>query len=372
MTGRLDESIFGDVDSHQESRTSRRRLRPRRRRGVTIVAAVLLFAAGAWLATTVLLPWVSGLTAEKDYQGQGDGAVTVVIQPGDTGRDIAANLERAGVVRTAGAFESALADGPGSQLQPGTYQLRSRMSGAAALSLLRDPASRSVRKVTVREGLWRDETFAVLAKATGRPLSEYQAAAADPGLLGLPAVAKGNVEGYLFPATYSFEPSDDAQDQLRTMISEAVKQLQGLGLPEQKWQRTVIVASVIEGEARRPEDRGKVARVIENRLAAKQMLQMDSTVNYAVQRRAVTTTDAERRVDKGYGTYARYGLPVAPVGNPGLTSLRAAMSPTPGDWLFFVTVNPDTGETRFATTDTDHAANVAQFQAWCQAHSGRC
>ncbi len=368
MTQRLDDSIFA---GHQDEAPPPRRGKGARR-GLTIALAVLVVLLAGGFAVAQWTPLLRGIGAVSDYDGAGHDQVTVQIKTGDTGRDIAANLERAGVVRSAGAFEAALDRAPSPELQPGTYRLRQQMSGASALSLLRDPAARNVVKVTIREGLWKNEVFALLAKATGRPLAAYQAAAKDPGLLGLPATAGGNVEGYLFPSTYSFEPADTAEDHLRTMVGQTTKQLSDLGVPEEVRQRVLIVASIVEAEARLAPDRAKVARVIDNRLAANKMLQMDSTVSYGVQRRSITTTDAERAVKNGYGTYAHAGLPVGPIGNPGLASIKAALSPTPGKWMYFTTINPDTGETRFEDTDVEHAASVKLFQAWCAANKGRC
>lgn len=369
MTDRLDDHLFGESGQVPGSGRPKRR---RARRGVVILLAVVLFAIGIALAYTLARPAANALFGAKDYEGAGSGSTRVLIEDGATGRDIAANLERSGVVKTARAFESALSDTPGPALQPGTYELRREMSAASALAALRDPASKVVVKVTVREGLWKSEIYDLLSKATGHSVQDYQAAAEKPALLGLPTSAKGNLEGYLFPQTYSFQPGSSPADQLRAMIAETIKQTSDLGITEAQRPRLLIMASLVEGEAQTEADRAKVTRVILNRLAAGQRLQLDSTVNYAVQRRSVTTTDAERAQDKGYGTYARDGLPVAPIGNPGVSSLRAAMHPAAGPWLFFVTVNPDTGETRFATTDTEHMANVKLFQGWCAANPGRC
>jgi len=85
-----------------------------------------------------------------------------------------------------------------------------------------------------------------------------------------------------------------------------------------------------------------------------------------VQKRAVTTTDAERATVNAWNTYTKDGLPSTPIANPGVESLQAAAAPATGSWLFFVAVNPATGETKFATTQAEHDKYVAEFQAWCQ------
>ena len=125
-------------------------------------------------------------------------------------------------------------------------------------------------------------------------------------------------------------------------------------------------------------DRAKVARVIENRLAAKDgptrgLLQMDSTVHYAVKKRGKAgTTDADRASASPYNTYRVQGLPPGPINNPGAASIAAAANPAEGPWLFFVTVNPSTGETRFASTVAEHQGNVNLFNQWCRDNAGKC
>jgi UPF0755 protein len=232
--------------------------------------------------------------------------------------------------------------------------------------------------VTIREGLWKSEVFAALSKGTGVPVADYQAAAKDPAALGLPASAKGNLEGWLFPSTYEFPTKATAAEQLKTMVAKTAAVLDKAGVAEQDRQRVLTVASIVEGEVSGDADRGKVARVVENRLATHGppnygLLQMDSTVHYAVQKRGKAgTTDADRQSTSPYNTYKVQGLPPGPINSPGAASIEAAAHPTEGSWLFFVTVDPDTGETKFATTQAEHDNNVREFQAWCREHSDRC
>lgn len=116
-----------------------------------------------------------------------------------------------------------------------------------------------------------------------------------------------------------------------------------------------------------------VSAVIHNRLATGMPLQMDSTVHYALQDFGkVTTTAEDRAVDSPYNTYRYTGLPPGAISNPGKAALAAASQPSDIDSLFFVTVDLDSGETRFASTLAEHEANVAVFQQWCQANQGRC
>jgi UPF0755 protein len=106
---------------------------------------------------------------------------------------------------------------------------------------------------------------------------------------------------------------------------------------------------------------GKVARVIFNRLERGMPLQMDSTINYVLNRSTLKTSDADTRIDSPYNSYQRMGLPPTPIDNPGEEAMRAAITPTPGDWLYFVTVKP--GDTRFTANYEEHLRNVAEFNA---------
>jgi UPF0755 protein len=132
----------------------------------------------------------------------------------------------------------------------------------------------------------------------------------------------------------------------------------------------VTEASIVQAEAGSVEDMGKVARVLDNRIADGMPLQLDTTVNYANGKSGITTTAEDRANPSPYNTYVHPGLPPGAIGNPGEEALRAVLDPTPGDWRFFVVVDPDTGETRFAVTAAEHNQNVLLFQQWLQEHPG--
>jgi UPF0755 protein len=137
-------------------------------------------------------------------------------------------------------------------------------------------------------------------------------------------------------------------------------------------QEVVTVASIVQSEARNASDFPKVARVIYNRLDRGMPLQMDSTVHYAVGKSGqLTTTDEDRASSSPYNTYRFPGLPPGPIASPGDAALKAALHPADGDWIYFVTVNPDTGETKFAVTNAQHQRNVAQLREFCR-QSPKC
>ncbi len=247
------------------------------------------------------------------------------------------------------------------------------MSAASALALLLDPTSRITDRIVVREGLRATATIALLAKETGQPLSAYQAALRNPAALGVPAWAHGKIEGLLWPATYSFEPKTTAAQQLSTMVHLTTGQLDhGSVCPT----RTPTGCSPSRPScrwSRGPQADGpKVARVLDNRLAQGIKLQLDSTVSYVTGKPGVATTAADRANPSPYNTYVHAGLPPGPISNPGLAAIQAALHPATGSWLWFVTVNPSTGETRFESTQEQKIADTKLFQAWCSAHLAAC
>jgi uncharacterized YceG family protein len=351
----------------------RRTGRARRRRSP--LAAVLSLLVLAGLVVGIVLGGQKLLAlinpTAQDYSGQGTGAIQVRVQDGDTLSDIARTLEGADVIASTGPFvDAADTNAAAVGIQPGVYDMRLQMSGQAALDLLLDPASRLLSRVTLPEGLTVERTLARIAEETGRPVEEFQAAAADTAALGLPAWANGTLEGLLFPATYDVEPDTTPADLLRQMVTRAVQAFDELQIPEAERLTVLTKASLVQAEASSAEDMAMVARVLENRLAAGMALQLDTTVNYANNKGGITTTPEDRANPSPYNTYVHVGLPPGAINNPGEDALRAVRAPTPGDWLFFVVVNPDTGDTRFAVTKEEHDQNVLLFREWLRENPG--
>lgn len=349
----------------------RRTGRGRRKRSPLAILLSLLVLGG--LVVGIVFGGQKLLTlinpASRDYTGQGTGSVQIRVQDGDTLSDIARTLVKADVVASVGPFVNAAEANENSVgIQPGVYGMRLQMSGRAALDLLLDPKARLLSRVTLPEGLTVQRTLAKLAEQTGRPLADLQAAATDTASLGLPAYANGSLEGFLFPATYDVEPGTTPTDILRQMVARGIKAMNDLNIPEAQRLQVLTEASIVQAEAGSVEDMGKVATVLNNRLADGMPLQLDTTVNYANGKSGITTTAQDRQNPSPYNTYLHPGLTPGPISNPGEEALRAVLNPTPGDWRYFVVINPDTGETRFAVTGAEHQQNVALFQQWLREH----
>jgi UPF0755 protein len=314
-------------------------------------------------------------SSAADYAGPGEGSVTFEVTKGDSATQIGRNLKAAGVVESVDAFVAAAQNDAqaASRIQVGFYQLKKHMRAADALAVLVNPKSLMQNTVVVPEGARVAQIVDTIVKRTDIKRSAVLAALKDPTALGLPPEAKGNPEGYLFPATYEVVPGETATDLLKQMVAKSAQVDKDLDLdghagdvgltPEQ----VVTVASILEYEAKRTEDYPKVARAIYNRLKAGMPLQSDATVSYANKVSGqVWTTQAMRSNSSPYNTYQHTGLPPGPIGNPGEATLKAALNPADGPWLYWVVVNLKTGETVFSTTLAEHNQAVAQFQQYCK------
>ncbi|MFJ4966449.1 endolytic transglycosylase MltG [Streptomyces sp. NPDC088729] len=223
---------------------------------------------------------------------------------------------------------------------------------------------RSTRTLVVPEGRRATQVYAAVDRALGLAAGSTRDTVPKAGL-ALPDQAAGNPEGYLFPATYPLAPSTTPTSLLRYMADTARKRFgtdritAGARRNNISVYETVTIASIVQAEADTAADMAKVARVVYNRLLKDMPLQMDSTLNYALKRSTLDTSAGDTRIDSPYNSYQRKGLPPTPIGNPGEEALRAAVSPAPGPWLYFVTVGP--GDTRFTESYDEQRKNVEEF-----------
>ncbi|MBQ0826712.1 endolytic transglycosylase MltG [Streptomyces tagetis] len=218
--------------------------------------------------------------------------------------------------------------------------------------------------LVIPEGRRASQVYAAVDEALGLPAGTTGKSVAEADLR-LPPDAEGNPEGYLFPATYPLDGETTPEKLLTTMAETADKRFRGAPVAAGAQHnainvyQAVTIASLVQAEAATKEDMGKVARVVFNRLERGMPLQMDSTINYALNRSTLTTTVEDTKTDSPYNTYQRMGLPPTPINNPGDEAMHAAVNPTPGKWLYFVTVAP--GDTRFTADYAEHQRNVAEF-----------
>jgi UPF0755 protein len=360
---------MSELGLHMEVEPPRRPDPEKRGRGPLIMALAIFVIVLLAVAAFFFRDRVMGASAQ-DYEGAGSGEVVVEVQEGQTLSDIGATLKENGVVASAQSFISAASTNDQAQsIAPGYYRLAEKMSGDAALNAMLDPANFVVTRVVFPEGLRLDQVITRLTDATDIRASRFRDAIKDADALGLPKFAKGNAEGFLFPATYEFPPAAGARDMIQAMLVRYNEAAAGLRFKAAAKKtgytpyEVMVISSLVQAEGH-PDDYGKVARVIYNRLAAGMPLQLDATVNYVLKKSDINLSPDEIATSSPYNTYANTGLPPTPINQPGEAAMRAALTPEKGDWLYFVSVNPDTGETKFTSDYDEFLKFKAEFEKY--------
>jgi len=359
-----------------------RRQRKRRRHWLTSLVIVITLAAVGVLgykAIGIMRDASAQATHAEDYKGNGEGEVTVTIPEGASGLDIGDILQEKGVVASGKAFTNAVKNNPkGNTIQPGTYKLKKKMSANAALQAMLDPETKGDHTLTVSAGHTKQIVKDRLKQVGNFTDEQIEAAFADTAGIGLPAEAGGNVEGWLAPGTYDVTEKATPKDLVKQMVSRTVTQLKDLKVPKEDYHAVLTKASIIEREVNDSRYYGQVARVIENRLAQTNgethgLLQMDSTVQYGLGRFGGIPNSTELAdSNNAYNTYVHQGLPPGPIGSPSEEAIKAVLNPPAGSWLYFVTVNLETGETLFSSTSEEQKANTKKLDEYCKKNEEIC
>jgi len=326
-----------------------------------------VFIASA-LAIAALIAVFFLTKSAPDFSGPGQGKVVVVVVRGDSISGIASTLKDAGVVASPEAFiNAANANSKSKSIGPGRYSMLNEMSGAGAVELMLDPKSRADSRLVLPEGLRINQSLAEASAATSIPVKSFTDSLNSDGNLGLPAFANGNAEGFLFPASYDLagdETSDATLQMLFSRFNQASKEmnLEASATALGKTPYDVIkVASLVQAEGH-PNDYAKIARVIYNRLELGMPLQLDTTVAYGLGITKLSLSADELRSKTPFNTYVNPGLPKTPINSPGAAAIKAALNPAKGPWKYFVTVNLDTGETKFAKNYNKFLKAKAELQ----------
>ena len=359
-----------------------RRQRKRRRHWLTSLVIVITLAAVGVLgykAIGIMRDASAQATHAEDYKGNGEGEVTVTIPEGASGLDIGDILQEKGVVASGKAFTNAVKNNPkGNTIQPGTYKLKKKMSANAALQALLDPETKGDHTLTVSAGHTKQIVKDRLKQVGNFTDEQIDAAFADTAGIGLPAEAGGNVEGWLAPGTYDVTEKATPKDLVKQMVSRTVTQLKDLKVPKEDYHAVLTKASIVEREVNDSRYYGQVARVIENRLAQTSgethgLLQMDSTVQYGLGRFGGIPNSTELAdSNNAYNTYVHQGLPPGPIGSPSEEAIKALLNPPAGSWLYFVTVNLETGETLFSSTSEEQKTNTKKLDEYCKKNEEIC
>ncbi|MFJ4169300.1 endolytic transglycosylase MltG [Paenarthrobacter sp. NPDC089714] len=347
----------------------------RRRRVLALLITLGVFVAAIVIGAQFLKPLL-GMDKVTDYPGPGSGSVTVTVPEGAGPKQVAADMVSKKVVADADSFVKAFT-AEGGVLSPGDFTFKTEMKNSDAVAILSNKDSSKVIYFALSAGLRINESLDAISKGSGIPLQQLNAFNQAPGQFGLPAKAK-NLEGFLAPGEYRFPLGTSGKDIIQALVTATLDELKAQGITDQAKQYDVVtIASIVQAEGGQA-DYGNVAGAIYNRLKPDNketngLIQSDATVTYGLGKKSFHLTD-EEKADKSntYNTYANVGLPAGPIGSPGKTAIDAAAKPTANDYLYWVTINLDTKETKFSKTLAEHSGYVEQYNAWCAANPGRC
>jgi UPF0755 protein len=334
------EDLEARLDALQRSERKKKPRRSRRRSfGPTVFAAMLL-AVGVGAVYLVY-------TAATGASGEEARAQTarVEVVKGDTLSTVATKLERAGVIENAFVFEmQARIEGYGTEIKTGRYTFEPGQESEVILGKLTAGDAAPTIAVTIPEGLTLGETARTVASGTDVSAAAFEKAAreTDYGYAFLEDPAIKTTEGYLFPRRYDFEKGVTAAQVVDRLLGQYLLETESLdiagarerhGLTEHE---LVTVASLIEKESANAAERPVIASVIYNRLRRDMPLQIDATIQYALQRPKESLSLADLRIDSPYNTYENTGLPPGPICSPSRQSLEAAINPAETDYLYYV------------------------------------
>lgn len=370
------ESLLGTVPASGAAKA--RKKRSKRRRNLVMLATFLIFAvvvAGSFYFIRSLVKQFN----PDDYPGPGGQAVEFTVEDGWGPALISRKLEELDVVASDKLFMDALEDSKADNvvIHPGTYPLKLQMPAADATEVLVDNRPDKVFYIGLKANLRLQASLAEIAKGSGLDEKKLGELANQPEKFGLPESVK-NLEGWLHPGEYRFALDTKAEKVLSTMVDSTKDALADAGVSDlSEGYQALKIASILQAEAT-PKDYEVVSGAIQNRLDPNNnethgLLQTDSTVIYGLNRYSLQFTKAEKKdASNKYNTYVHTGLPPTPIGSPATSAINAAVNPQDNGFYYWVTVNTQTGETKFASTYAEHQVNHAQFSAWCDANPEVC
>jgi UPF0755 protein len=338
------------------------------------------------LATVGIIAWVmmmvpSTILGSEPQESLGptpqSGSVTVDISEGENAKRIGDHLQEAGVIQSGRLFRVLVAFmGIEDQLEAGSYEFDKGMTTLSVVDRIRNGITAPLM-VTIPEGLRTEEIGALLEKNGVVSEADFLSALKDDyGKPFLPQNgADTKLQGYLFPATYGFSRNATGHQAVEQMLdafeNQVMPEIQaGLGGSDLTLDQVITLASIVEREAVKPEERPLIASVFLNRMKVGMALQADPTVQFALGNDPASVdefgywkqdlTESDLNTDSPYNTYKVTGLPPGPIACPGLDSIRAVMRPAQTNYLFFV-AKPD-GSHAFAETLEEHLRNVQLYQ----------
>lgn len=359
-----EDKSFSSSSDHANNGTSSRakakarlaaKKRKRRAKIVLIVFLIFVIGVAGYAGYNAVRQWKASQNSETiaDWSGPGFGSIEFTVNSGEGAISIGSKLVKAEVVKSQAAFTSAVSAN-NKILYPGVYMLKKHMAAMDVVNILSDQ-TKAGGFLEIRAGEHASEILQRASTLSGISLDEFKLALADGGSGILPTEAKGNIEGWLEPGVYNVKSMKSAQAILSAIVKKRIVKLDSLGIPKgEDREKALIIASIAEAEVNSREYYGKVVRVILNRLAKNMPLGMDSTVGYGAGVKPIKLTQAMLDdPNNPYNTRIHKGLTPSPIGIPGDNALMATLKPEPGPWIYFVTTDLKTGETKFVDNEKD-------------------
>lgn len=325
------------------------------------------------LALLIAVPVVAGYAYLRSVGVMGESrpgkTVQITIAEGAGTGSIGRLLEERGVIESAFGFRiAAYLEGGIEELQAGRYEIATGLTARDALTaLLENPPVLEFVDVTFPEGLWLTDFARILEDKSELSGDEFLDALST-GRVRSKLLPEGvsTQEGLLFPSTYQVDEKDDEVSVARRLVKEVEDRVAALDWSEAEAMgysvyEAIIVASMIEAEAKIDSERPMVARVIYNRLEAGEPLGIDATINYAIKDHTLDLTESQLAVDSPYNTRLHAGLPPTPIGAPGVEALEAAAHPADGAWRYYVLADCE-GRHAFSSSYEEFLANKAEYQ----------
>ncbi len=318
---------------------------------LAMIAALLLFA----------IRWVQH---QIDPAGPPGATIEVSVPSGTSGSGLGKILEREGVIANSNAWRVWSQVNKVGKFQAGRYEFQQASSFDEVVAVLaKDPVVPQEQQVTIPPGFRLTQIADRVGALPGRSAAQFLEVARSKTVKSalLPIESANNLEGFVVAETLNFGLDDDETDVLVKLVDEFDRTARKTGLMSAKEKvgytpyEVLIVASLIEREAKFADERGKVARVIYNRLKGETRLQLDATTVYDLGGGQPTAADIKK--DAPYNTYTRLGLPPTPICTPSVESIEAALNPTVGDWRYYVVTETD-GRSSFANTFEEHKQNI--------------
>ncbi len=338
-------------------------IRGRRNLLISVVTVIALLVGGG-IAVVFSYDTIKNYLSKfviEDYNQEAGPETTITIVEGDDGAAVARKMLEADIVKSFDAVYREMLNADFT-IYPGTYKFPTKISGAQALRILIEGKNRVVNQVTIPEGKRIQQIVPLVSEALG--LAEADLFAALNSQLDRIDERAPSLEGYLFPATYTFDPNVTAETVIATMVDRMEAELQSFGRELKDSHDLLSLAALIQAEGKHKEDFFKISRVFANRLDRGMLLQSDPTVKYRYQGEQSNFTDGVKDASNPFNTYIYKGIPVGPVGNPGSLAIEAALRPADGNWLFFVAINLKTGETVFSETLAEHEKAAELYRQW--------